>query len=351
MVEKYLTENPSIEIDNTVAKLNPDKVLVITDKNVEKKVLPKLYNSETIKNGALISILPGEEGKNIKTVIDIWQKLEEIGATRRSVVINVGGGVVTDLGGFAAATFKRGLRTINFPTTLLGAVDAATGGKTGINFQGLKNEVGAFHMPFKVIISAEPFSTLPKEEILSGYAEMVKTALISDRNFYISLLDMDNLINDYSKLGEAVAKCVEIKEDIVRQDPQESGLRKILNFGHTAGHAFESFRIDINNPVTHGKSVAHGILVALILSHLKLGFKSDEVNFYSDFLKKYYGSSLISCKDVEAIINKMNRDKKNKRYGQPSFTLLKEIGVPEIDLMPSQTEINGALEVYVDKMT
>ena len=350
MAQEYLTQNPTLTIDTTVKNLNPDKVLIVTDKNVKSKVLPLLSSSKIVADSPYIAITPGEEGKNLESVTKVWDKLEEIGATRRSLVINIGGGVVTDLGGFAAACFKRGIRTVNFPTTLLGAVDAATGGKTGIDYKGLKNEIGAFHMPAKVIISALPFSLLPKHEILSGYAEMIKTALISDREFYISLLDMEAVVGDEILLGRAVEKCVTIKEDVVAQDPHEKGLRKILNFGHTAGHAFESLGIERRQEITHGKAVAHGMLVALVLSHLKLGLDSNEVNHYRNFLKDYYGCALISCEDIDLVMQKMNSDKKNRKHGEPLFTLLKSIGEPEINIIPSQSEIREALEIYIDFM-
>lgn len=351
MAQEYLTFNPAASIDEEVAKISPDKVLVVTDLNVEKVVLPLLKESGILASSPRIAIPAGESGKNLDTVISVWDKLEEIGATRRSMLLNIGGGVVTDLGGFAAATFKRGVPTINFPTTLLGAVDAATGGKTGIDFRGLKNEIGAFHLPRKVIISALPFSTLPHKEILSGYAEMVKTALISDRSFYLSLLDMESILKDEDKLGKAVEKCVIVKEDVVAQDPTEKGLRKILNFGHTAGHAFESLRIERKLDVSHGEAVAHGMLVALILSHMKLKFDSMEVQHYSKFLKDYYPGALVRCDDLPEVMHKMNSDKKNKTYGQPVFTLLSSIGNPEIDCTPSQDEIKEALELYIDMVS
>lgn len=348
MAEKYLTLDPAATVDETIAALEPDKVLVVTDGNVADKVLPLLGDSKVISSRPVIAIPAGEAGKNLDTVTRVWDKLEEIGATRRSVVLNIGGGVVTDLGGFAAATFKRGIRTVNFPTTLLGAVDAATGGKTGIDYRGLKNEIGAFHQPSRVILSTLPFATLPFEEILSGYAEMLKTALIADARLYTLLMDFEKVTGDEGILGEAVEKCVRIKEEVVAQDPHEKGLRKILNFGHTAGHAFESLRIREDRPVTHGKAVAHGILVALILSHIQLKFPSIEVEYYKNFLKEHYGPALIDCKQVEAVIEIMASDKKNTTYGNPLFTLLREIGTPEINCEVTPSLLNESLEIYLD---
>lgn len=350
MAKKYLTSDPAKEIDAAITALDADKVVIVTDTNVKKLVLPKLSRSEVVSESPVISIFPGEDGKNLESVTSIWNTLEECGATRRSVVLNIGGGVVTDLGGFAAATFKRGLRTVNFPTTVLGAVDAATGGKTGINYNGLKNEIGAFHLPSKVIISILPFSSQSHEEILSGYAEMIKTALISDKEFYVRSYNIEDTLSDSVSFGESVEKCVSIKDDIVAQDPTEKGLRKILNFGHTAGHAFESLRFETGSPVTHGKAVAHGMLVALILSHKMLGFDTKEVICFTSLLKSHYGNALIKCDEIAGVIEKMNSDKKNRKYGEPAFTLLKDIGIPEINCIPSQKDISEALDFYIDVM-
>lgn len=348
MAEKYLTHDPARSLDEAVESLHPDKVLVVTDRNVNDKVLPLLMNSKVAVSSKRFIMNPGEEHKTLQTVEQIWNALEENGATRNSVVMNIGGGVVTDIGGFAAATFKRGIRTINLPTTLLGAVDAASGGKTGINFHNLKNEIGAFHKPEKVIVATKPFVTLPLYEVMSGYAEMVKTAIISDKKFYTSLYDFQSVYSDPDKLGEAVEKCLNIKDEIVSLDPKDKGLRKVLNFGHTAGHAFESLNLERGNRVSHGHCVAHGMLTAMILSNIVLSFSSTEINFFANFLKEYYPGSFIGCKDIEAIMQLMGRDKKNSSVGIPRFVLLEDIGVPKTDCSPSSEEIREALEIYRD---
>lgn len=347
MAEQYLTKYPGKRIDEIIETLNPDKTFIITDENVEKLVFSKLGDSTVVKQAPRIVLHPGEKYKSIETVMEIWGKLQDFAATRRSIVLNIGGGVITDMGGFAAATFKRGLRTVNLPTTLLGAVDAATGGKTGINFNGLKNEIGSFHQPEKVIITAEPFRSLSHSEIMSGYAEMVKTGFIGDKHLYDELLNVDKILGDFSLLEQAVVKCVAFKEDVVASDPYEKGLRKILNFGHTAGHAFESLLIERGKPVTHGEAVAHGMLVALIVSHLKLGFGRHEMEGYREWLRKEYGGPLISKEDISEVIARMKSDKKNKRYGEPAFTLLEKIGVPVIDCIVKDDEINEALQDYL----
>ena len=336
-------------LDKAVGELAPATVTIVTDENVDKAVMPLLEGSETLKRAGKVVLQPGEEHKDISSVEMIWKALEEAGATRKSVVVNIGGGLVTDIGGFAAATFKRGIRVINVPTTLLGAVDAATGGKTGINFNGLKNEIGAFHLPSEVIISALPLATLPESEILSGYAEMLKTGLIADSNLYRMLLDVEGMLADPHKLETAMKRCVEIKEEIVNLDPRESGLRKILNFGHTAGHAFESLSIERVKPLAHGEAVAHGILVELILSHMLKGFDSKEMHRYATLLKENYPDTRVDCKDIPRLMELMAHDKKNATAGQPNFTLLKAIGEPQIDCLPTEDEIKAALEIYLDR--
>ena len=335
-------------IKEEVERSQPDKVLIVTDKNVEKAVFPLLGDWEDIGKHALISIEPGEQNKSILTVEKVWKALEKCGATRRSLVVNIGGGMVTDLGGFSAATFKRGIRTINVPTTLLGAVDAATGGKTGINFEGLKNEIGTFHQPSAVIISSEPLKTLDRREIISGYAEMVKTALISDKELYSVLLDIEKVLQDANILEETMKKSVKIKEKIVESDPTEKGLRKILNFGHTAGHAFESLSHKRGKPLAHGEAVAHGMLMELILSHKLLGFPKEKIDEYAEkVLKLNYPANDVNESDIGELYELMAHDKKNRKYGVPDFTLLKEIGEPEIGIEPTENQIVDGLKEYI----
>ena len=338
-------------LDEAVDKLSPASVTVVTDSNVDRYVLPLLERSHTLLHSNKVVLPPGEDHKSIESVAKIWMALEEADATRKSVVVNIGGGLITDIGGFAGATFKRGIRVINLPTTLLGAVDAATGGKTGINFNGLKNEVGAFHLPSEVIISALPLGTLSRREILSGYAEMIKTGLIADADLYKELLHVEEVIADMPRLERAMQRCVEIKEDVVANDPTEKGLRKILNFGHTAGHAFESLAIERHQSLTHGEAVAHGMLVELILSHMLKGYSSQELHRYaSAVLKPLYPRVKVTCSDIDLLIGFMAHDKKNAKAGQPNFTLLLSPGEPEIDCIPSEADIRSALEIYLDMM-
>lgn len=350
-LETNLHPHPAAMLDEVVDKLNPATITIVTDENVERDVIPLFANSKVLEKANKIVIPPGEDNKNLDSVTKIWNALETIEATRKSVVVNIGGGLITDIGGFAGATFKRGIRVVNVPTTLLGAVDAATGGKTGINFNGLKNEIGAFHIPVEVIISALPLATLSRRELLSGYAEMIKTGLIADASLYFSLLDVEKTLEETQRLEKNMKRCVEIKEEVVAQDPTEKGLRKILNFGHTAGHAFESLAIERHQPLAHGEAVAHGMLVELILSHTLKGFPSEEIHRYaSEVLKPFYPRTGVTCDDISILISLMAHDKKNAVAGKPNFTLLEAVGKPVIDCVPDIKEIEAALEIYRDIM-
>lgn len=345
------TLSPSDNLDLEIRRFSPSTVTVVTDENVDAAVMHLFSGCKALEAANKVVLSPGEDNKNIQSSIKIWEALEESGATRKSLVVNIGGGLVTDIGGFAAATYKRGIRFINVPTTLLGAVDAATGGKTAINFNGLKNEIGAFHLPSAVIISSLPLATLPRREMLSGYAEMLKTGLIADASLYKSLMDIDAILEDDTRLEEAMKRCVEIKEEIVAQDPTEKGLRKVLNFGHTAGHAFESFAFHHRMSLTHGEAVAHGMLVELILSHIILGMDSSHIYNYADnILKVYYPRIPMECRDIPQYIGFMAHDKKNETTGAPNFTLLDLPGNPQIDCTPAIKEIETALDIYHDIM-
>lgn len=322
-------------------------LFLLTDRNVEKWVLPALLPWVESHQVKVITIEPGEEHKNLQTLAHIWESLSNEGATRSSLIVCIGGGVVTDIGGFAAATFKRGIRYINIPTTVLGAVDAAVGGKTAIDFCGLKNEIGAFHQPEAVIISPLPLRTLPPDQTASGFAEIVKTSLISSKEFYHSCLRAD--IDNPEELFPLIVEAVRFKERITDEDPHEKGLRKILNFGHTAGHAFESWMFRRNTPITHGEAVANGMLVALILSNLLSGLPSAEIHIYlSNIIKKLYRPIPIQCKDYDDLISIMAHDKKNLSHGEPRFVLLNSVGEPVIDIPVSTADIRIALDIYCD---
>ncbi|MDE5651191.1 MAG: 3-dehydroquinate synthase [Duncaniella sp.] len=341
------TNNVSEAIQSLVAEISPVSVHIITDENVEREVLPSLnlpYQRIVVK--------AGDEHKDINSLSDIWSALIAQGATRHSLVINIGGGVVTDMGGFAAASYKRGVRFVNVPTTLLSAVDAAVGGKTGINFDGYKNEIGAFAPAVAVVISTILFRTLPPEELLSGYAEMIKHGLLSSDKDYAELLGFNIVNADMDSLLPLLEKSVKVKERIVEEDPKEHGIRRALNLGHTAGHAFEGMALERGCPVPHGYAVAYGMLVEMILSHTVEGYPSAELYRYANYLKENgYGSPDVDCDDYDALVEYMRHDKKNVTRDTINFTLLASPGKPLIDRTVSDTEIRAALDIFRDLLS
>ena len=296
----------------------------------------------------LITIPDGDENKTLDTVTRVWDEMERMGVTRHSLVINLGGGMVTDLGGFAAATFKRGVRFINVPTTLLGAVDAAVGGKTGINFGGLKNEIGAFAPASDVIISTCFFDTLPMPEIKSGFAEVIKHAMLSDRSEFLRLLDHDFTAPiNHDDLLERQRRSVQVKADIVASDPNEQGERKALNLGHTVGHAFESLALKRGKAVPHGYAVAWGLVAEAVLSHIKLKFPSEDVHRLGNFVRDNYRDFPFTCDDYDELLELMRHDKKS-RDGEITCTLLAAIGDYRIDQTVTADDVTAALDILRD---
>lgn len=337
-VPKTLVE----KLSETVDSLNPDKIFIVTDSVVDGLTLGFLPEYERIVFPA------GEENKSLDSIVKIWDRLSENGATRRTLLLNLGGGMVSDLGGFAAATFKRGINYANIPTTLLAAVDAAIGGKTGINFRGYKNEIGAFRMPLFTIPLIESFSTLPDSEMLSGYGEMLKTGLLIGDNAFAEMCNPDFLDIDKPSFKKYVEECAAFKQKIVTADPTEQGLRKILNLGHTFGHAFESLMIRRSTPVAHGIAVAHGILAALILSRMLLDMERETLYRYADVLKNVFPKLSLNCDDAETLMDMMGHDKKNLTAGRPRFVLLERPGEAVYDVEPSREDILSAYEIYRD---
>lgn len=331
--------------------LTYDKLFVLVDKHTKEFCLPLLKEIGAMAEADIISIPANDNNKGLESLTHIWQQLTRHGATRHSLLINLGGGMVTDIGGFAAATFKRGIQYINIPTTLLGAVDASVGGKTGINFAGFKNEVGAFYHAKHVVISSHFFKTLNREDLLSGFAEMFKHALIDSKTEWEELLRFDAAQVDYDWLNEAVFRSVSIKEKIVEQDPFELNIRKALNFGHTVGHALESLAIDTGRPVLHGYAVAWGMVAELYLSHRLCGFPKELLDKSVQFIHRYYGSFNFSHNDYKLLLQIMLHDKKN-RDGIINFTLLSNIGEVRINQNTDQLLIFDALNFLqnIDKL-
>ena len=333
------------ELHKIVQKYPVGKVFLLTDQTAAGFCLPIVQTVLDEFNIKQIAIPSGEENKTIQSVELVWNFLSNNGADRKSLLINLGGGMLTDLGGFAASTFKRGLDFVNIPTTLLSQVDASLGGKTGFNFNGLKNEIGVFMEPNSVLINVNFLKTIDHENFLSGYAEMLKHGLIKSREHWQELLDYDLETIVYEKLQEIIAHSVAIKEWHVLNDLTEQNIRKALNFGHTIGHAFESYAMKTGHPILHGHAVVYGMIAELYLSVKQCGLEISELNSISAWLIAKYGKFEIQESDFEALYQLMTHDKKNEGK-RINFTLIPEIGKVEINIDCPKELIVEALEYY-----
>lgn len=359
MNKVIISTNIKQTLTEAVEAVKHDKLFILTDETTHELCYPVVKDIPCLKDAIQIVIGATDTHKTLETIASVWTQMGNGGGTRHSLMVNLGGGMVTDLGGFAASTFKRGIKYINIPTTLLSMVDASVGGKTGINFNGLKNEIGVFNSPETVIIDTEFLKTLDHENICSGYAEMLKHGLLvsealkvkSEKNadgkdytdFGLLLnFDLDNV--DYPLLGQMVGASVAIKEKVVEEDPFEHGIRKALNLGHTAGHAFESWALT-RKPYLHGYAVAWGIICELYLSCTKVGFPTDIMRQTVRFIKENYGTLPITCDDYEELYEYMTHDKKNTA-GIINFTLLGGIGDIRINQSANKEEIFEMLDFF-----
>lgn len=331
------------DLSDILSRLSFDKLFLLTDENTERLCYPLVKDNTQIAKAGKIIIKAGDDNKNIETLSSIWKYLSENGATRHSLLINLGGGMLTDIGGFAAASFKRGIKCINIPTTLLGAVDAAVGGKTGINFNGLKNEIGAFAAAETVLIDSAFFKSLDHQNFLSGYAEMIKHGLIDSDKEWQATMSFDTEVIDYEKLKQLVVDSVGVKERIVEIDLFEKGIRKALNLGHTIGHAFESMSYELNKPVQHGYAVAWGIICELYLSHRFCGFPKEKMYKTIYFIKDNYHGFYFDCDHYERLYEYMKHDKKNES-DTVNFTFLSDVGKIEINQTASKEDIFDAID-------
>ena len=320
------------------------QVCIVRDEGVKE------LRSEGVKE---LVLRTSEQTKSLETVQVIWDFLFAQEMTRKGLLIAVGGGVLTDLAGFAAATYKRGIDYINIPTTLLSMVDASSGGKTGVNYHGLKNSIGAFYPPVETLIWPGWLKTLPAEQFLSGFAEMLKTGLVKKREgiknpLWNALLRYDLDTMPLDTLTPLIEQCVAVKERIVAADPKESGLRKVLNFGHTFGHALEQIQMVngqwSNGKWLHGYAVLYGMIAELYLSVVKLGCPKEPLQQLTQLMLHYYGRPQCKCSDREALISLMQQDKKNERAAEINCTLLQEIGSPRTNQVITTDEANEALE-------
>ena len=344
MNDVIISNNISQSLTGAIEAIEHDKLFLLTDETTLGCCYPVVKDLPCLAGVKVITIGATDTNKTLDNLAYVWTQLGNGGGTRHSLMVNLGGGMITDLGGFAASTFKRGIKYINIPTTLLSMVDASVGGKTGINFNGLKNEIGVFNSPQRVIIDTEFLRTLDYENICSGYAEMLKHGLISDVESYAELLDFDLDKVDYAHLAQMVGKSVAVKERVVEEDPFEHGIRKALNLGHTAGHAFESWALS-RKPYLHGYAVAWGLICELYLSCTKTGFPTDKMRQTVQFIKRYYGALPITCDDYEELYEYMTHDKKNTA-GIINFTLLGGIGDIRINQTATKEEIFEMLDFF-----
>ncbi|MDX1362900.1 MAG: 3-dehydroquinate synthase [Arenibacter latericius] len=333
-------------LNNQLAKSNYSKLFILVDENTHNYCLPQFMgNIEGEYDFEIIEIEAGEINKNIETCTQVWEVLSELDADRKSAMINLGGGVVTDLGGFVASCFKRGIDFINIPTTLLAMVDASVGGKTGVDLGPLKNQVGVINQPELVLVDPNFLDTLNERQLQSGFAEMLKHGLISDAKYWNTLKQVTN----FNDLDTLIHTSVSIKNNVVVQDPTEQHLRKILNYGHTLGHAVESYFLESTEHelLLHGEAIAVGMILEGYLSHKLTGLSKTELeDIKSTFLNRYEKVSFTK-KDIEAILTLLKFDKKNS-HGNINFVLLKEIGTPAIDIKVSSELMLEAFEYYAN---
>lgn len=332
------------DLTDLISQLSFDKLFILTDENTDKLCYPLIQNNDYIAKAEKIVIGSGEKYKNVQTLSDIWLFLSQNDGTRHSLLINLGGGLLTDVGGFAAATFKRGIKCVNIPTTLLGAVDAAVGGKTGINFNELKNEIGAFAPAEAVLIDSSFFKSLDYENLLSGYAEMIKHSLLDSDKEWKEIISFDTEEIDYEKLKQLTFNSVKVKERIVEEDPFEKGLRKALNLGHTIGHAFESLSHKKGKPVHHGYAVAWGVVCELYLSNKLCGFPKEKLYPTVYFIKENYPDFIFDCNDYEQLYDYMKHDKKNSSVDKINFTFLSDIGKIRIDQSATKEDVFESID-------
>jgi len=317
-------------VKDQIAALGRDEVYFIVDEALGWDLQPQF------------TIHASEENKSLETMTRIWDWLFSLHATRHALIVCIGGGVVTDLGGFAASTYRRGVDYVNIPTTLLSMVDAATGGKTGINYNGLKNAIGVIREPLATLIMPEWLNTLPSEQLISGFGEVIKTALL-DKGLWQKGWRIEDI-------GWRIEEVLAVKRRIVEQDPTEKGLRKALNLGHTVGHAMEEFALHPTpytlhpTPLLHGYAVMYGLVAELYLSVIKLGLDRKVLQQVSHLMIEYFSRPQCGCADYSELIALMREDKKNEHVGELNFTLLKAIGEPMINCIVTEEEIKEALD-------
>ncbi len=339
-------ENAYSKLNDYLVTKKPSTIFILVDENTNDNCLPILLQELVTKQVIeIIEIESGEEFKNLDTCTAVWNTLTELGADRKSLLINLGGGVITDLGGFVASAFKRGISFINIPTTLLSMVDASVGGKTGVDLGVLKNQIGLFSDPEMVLIDPRYLETITHRELRSGLAEIIKYGLTYDIKLWDEIKGFKYL--NTSNIATLIYRSIEIKNEVVTEDPKEQGLRKILNFGHTLGHAVESYFLDAEDKenLTHGEAVAIGMVAESFISEKLLGFPSENVKTIKKVILKIYDKAPINEKDYDGIIELLIHDKKNVG-GQVNFVLLTNYESFKLDCIVKKELLIKALDYY-----
>jgi 3-dehydroquinate synthase len=342
----HFNEQCYVKLNSFLEHSNFSKIFILVDTNTHDNCLPEfLSNISYSSEFEIIEMEAGELHKTLETCTQVWHALSELGADRKSLLINLGGGVVTDLGGFVASAFKRGIRFINVPTSLLAMVDASVGGKTGVDLGSLKNQVGVINFSEMVLIDTSFLKTLSKAEMRSGMAEMLKHGLIKDANYWSRLCDLTKLNSE--DLDGLIHESVIIKNEVVKRDPNEQGERKQLNFGHTLGHAIESYCLENEKKTTllHGEAIAAGMILEAYLSTKTCGLSNSELSEIKKTFKDTYGSVEFNEKDKTSIIELLKYDKKNS-HGLVKYALLEKIGVSKVDVVVTDTMVHEAFSYY-----
>ena len=339
----HFEENGYTELNNLIAEKQYSSIFILVDENTHNccygKFIPNLIANCPIE---VIEIEAGEINKNLETCVGVWNVLTELNADRKSLLITLGGGVITDLGGFVASTFKRGIDFVNIPTTLLSMVDASVGGKTGVDLGVLKNQIGLFANPEMVLVDANYLETVSAREIRSGTAEIIKYGLTYDVSLFNKIKNTENL-----DITELIHRSIEIKNEVVLEDPKEQGLRKILNFGHTIGHAIESYFLEADDKenLTHGEAIAIGMVAECFISSVLLGFSKEKLIKIKAFIIAIYGKVSILEEDFNQILEYLKHDKKNVG-GQVNFVLLTDLEKTQLDCKVTTELIIESLKYY-----
>lgn len=340
--EVHINDLAEAALNQHVVKNSYSKIFLLVDENTKKHCLPIFTKMFDTPIDSLLEIKSGEENKHIHTCLQLWEDLSNLDGDRKSLLINLGGGVLTDMGGFVASTFKRGIDFINIPTTLLSMVDASIGGKTGVDLGSLKNQVGVINQPEMVLIFPEFLKTLDPRQTKSGYAEMLKHGLIQDEAYWDDLVEKNNFTD-----ASCIQKSIAIKNNVVLQDPTEQGLRKILNFGHTLGHAIESYCLENEDKKTllHGEAIAAGMILEGYLSHELRGLSKLAVNEIKKGFSKYFDKVDFTPDDINSILQLLKYDKKNS-HGNVNFVLLQAIGNAVTDIKIPEELFHKAFAYY-----